>query len=132
MISTVDPLEQRGALQQKSEQQQRRITELEINERILELKMQKLRMLWARKSERIGPAGDTQKLLFTDPAGETTWPAGCEPRQKSSRAIRKAHWGRAPSCPRVRIIALPGDHHAGDRRAKCSHDFARLAPPAPE
>ena len=29
------------------------------------------RMLWAKKSERLAPTDDKQKLLFNDPAGPT-------------------------------------------------------------
>ena len=109
VISTVEPLDSVGALQQENAQLRRRAEQAEINERILELKVQKLqRQLWSRKSERLSPEDEKQKMLFADPTAEQ--PAESQPTSRSygPRAPRQTKGPKPldPSLPRE-VIAVP-------------------------
>ncbi|MDB6170303.1 MAG: family transposase [Verrucomicrobia bacterium] len=76
---------------------------LEIDKRILELKVQKYeRMLWAKKSERLTPADQKQGTLFNDPAGVA--PAPVPPAPKLSASVRGP---RLPKGPKPLDPALP-------------------------
>lgn len=77
-----------------------------------QLKVEKLqRMLWSKKSERLAPADDKQKLLFNDPAGTALAPAAPAPAVKGeskSRGPRQAKGPKPldPSLPRE-VIQVP-------------------------
>ncbi|PTY01373.1 IS66 family transposase [Opitutus sp. ER46] len=85
-----------------SEQELRvRVDQLTAENRVLELKVQKLqRMLWDKKSERM-PTDDNQGVLFTEPAAAK---AECAPVSGKKRAVGAA---RAPKGPQPLDPALP-------------------------
>lgn len=69
MLSATDiPSTEASTLHGKVERLTRQNAQLLIEKHILELKVQKLqRQLWGKKSERMAPSDDKQKLLFQDP-----------------------------------------------------------------
>ena len=69
------------------------VDQLTAENRVLELKVQKLqRMLWARKSER-RPQDDQQGVFFEEPAGRGRDAAPAEP-------VARKHLGAAPRTPK--------------------------------
>ena len=88
-----------------------RVGQLEAENRVLELKVQKLqRMLWDRKSERMA-GDDKQGVLFNEPAGgkPEAAPAVAQPPTRQSSGTPRAPRGPKPLDPALprEVIQVP-------------------------
>lgn len=82
-----------------------RVEQLTAENRVLELKVQKLqRMLWDKKSERM-PRDDKQGVLFKEP-GEAKVEPACVPAKKAAARAPKGPKPLDPALPRE-VIQIP-------------------------
>lgn len=85
-----------------------RVDQLTAENRVLELKVQKLqRMLWDKKSERT-PRDDKQAVLFNEPGQAKPDQAPASPAKKTASAVRGSKGPRPldPALPRE-VIQVP-------------------------
>jgi hypothetical protein len=101
--STKSPAPDAPNQQERMEQLQREKDALEIEVKILELKVEKLqRQLWGKKSERLAPEDEAQRVFFEEVTG-------LEPGRKApaSKASKGGHRERIAPGPKPLDPALP-------------------------